>query len=92
MSLQGPSPLPFRPPSIPAATAPRAAGRAVPSPAAEPAAGGESSLWALLTDEEREFFSQQATLGPLTYGRAAAGPASPAAPAAPLGQRLDVKG
>lgn len=98
MSVQGPSPLPIRPLTAPAA----GAGAAVARPGAPPAtrssataaattpAPAESSLWELLTDEEREFFSQQATLGALTYGRAHHGTAPVAV--GPIGQRLDVKG
>jgi hypothetical protein len=60
---------------------------AVPAPAAE-AAAQPSSLWEILTPEERAFFTQQASLGPLSYR-----PGGPAAPAsAPTGQRLDVRG
>ena len=52
-------------------------------------APGEGSLWDMLTEEERAFFSEQAALGSVTYrpGRSAQ-----PAPAAPLGQRLDVRG
>jgi hypothetical protein len=46
-----------------------------------------SSLWELLTPEEREFFSQLAASGPMTYSRTGT-----TAPAAPTGQRLDVRG
>jgi hypothetical protein len=56
---------------------------------AAPASHAGSSLWAMLTPEEREFFLSQAALGPLTYRRGRR-PAS--APAPPTGQRLDVKG
>lgn len=67
-----------------------AGGRPAPSAAARPAeaAAQPSSLWEILTPEERAFFTQQASLGPLSYR-----PGGPAAPtAAPTGQRLDVRG
>jgi hypothetical protein len=48
-----------------------------------------SSLWEVLTPEEREFFAQQQALGPLTYRRGGA-PASDAP--APTGRRIDVRG
>jgi hypothetical protein len=93
MSVQGPSSHPLRPipPSaLPAPGAARATVAAAARPAAQPPA--ESSLWDLLTDEERGFFSQQASLGALSYGRSRG--AAPAAQTgtAPIGQRLDVRG
>jgi hypothetical protein len=48
----------------------------------------EHSLWDMLTEDERRFFSQQAELGPLTYGRKRA---IAQRVDAPLGQRLDVR-
>lgn len=47
------------------------------------------SLWEILTPEEREFFEQQASLGPVTYrpGRTSVDNAS-----APTGRRIDVRG
>ena len=93
MSIQGPSSLPLRPYAPPALT-----GTAVPRGTAAPTARkpeqapAESSLWELLTSEERSFFSQQASLGALTYGRSSGAAASTPANAAPIGQRLDVKG
>jgi hypothetical protein len=98
MSVQGPSSLPFRPfvPAAPASSraASGAAARSASSPAAPAAeAPAESSLWELLTADEREFFAQQASLGALTYGRSRAAAAGGApANAAPIGQRLDVRG
>ena len=83
MAIQGPSPLSSQP--ITYSPRPRAAAR--PEAATAPAA--EHSLWDMLTEEERQFFSDQAALGPITYR--AGGSAAPA-PAAPLGQRLDVRG
>lgn len=92
MSIQGPSPLPIRPYVPPAAgTAPAARTAPAHAPAsAKPAAAAEGSLWEVLTDEERAFFAQQASLGSLTYGRARTAPA--AATGAPIGGRLDVRG
>ncbi len=92
MSVQGPTPLPIRPfvpPAANAAPAPRAASAHAPA-AAKPAASAEGSLWDVLTDEERAFFAQQASLGSLTYGRART--STPAANGAPIGGRLDVRG
>jgi hypothetical protein len=93
MSVQGPSSLPLRPFSPPALTGAGTA-RSVATPAARKPeqAPAESSLWELLTEEERSFFSQQASLGALSYGRGrGAAPATPSG-AAPIGQRLDVRG
>lgn len=85
MSVQGSSALPPRFPEL-------RPGRPSPPPstpeASKPAvASRESSLWEVLTEEERSFFQQQALLGPLTYGKSQAA----AAPSAPTGQRLDVR-
>jgi hypothetical protein len=49
----------------------------------------ESSLWELLTPEERAFFARAAELGPLTYrpgGRTSLGASLP------TGQRIDLRG
>lgn len=48
----------------------------------------EHTLWDVLTDDERRFFSQQAELGPLTYGPKRT---TTQRVDAPLGQRLDVR-
>lgn len=82
--------------SLPSAPAPP---RGTPHPqpsrdgeTAAPAASaqtGEASLWEVLTPEERDFFTQQAALGPMRYGPRRGTDASPGAP---LGQRLDVRG
>ena len=75
------APLPARPAAEPSP---------VPEPAATPVSASRArSLWELLTPEERDFFAQQESLGPLTYRP---GAAKPAAPAAPVGRRIDVKG
>jgi len=61
------------------------------APAGAPAqAPQEASLWEILTEEERAFFQEQASLGPLTYKPGGSGkvPSS----AAPTGQRIDVRG
>jgi hypothetical protein len=93
-----------RPPARPASAPPSAAPVAPAAPAAAkssatasasaaPPANADSSLWGLLSDEERDFFSQQASLGALTYGRAGGvATAATRTAAAPLGQRLDVRG
>jgi hypothetical protein len=92
MSVQGPSSLPLRP--LPSAFgAPSRAGTpatAGPGRSAPAAAPDGDSLWELLTEEERAFFSEQASLGALTYGRGRTAAATP--PAGPIGQRLDVRG
>lgn len=90
MKVDGPSfPLP---PSVarPALQAPRgdAPTRAAAEEAAPAAAPrGEATLWDVLTPEERAFFAQQASLGPLSYGPRRAAEAA----LAPLGQRVDVR-
>jgi hypothetical protein len=65
------------------------AGRAPRAGAASASSAPPSSLWDLLTPEEREFFTQQTALGPITYRP---GSPSPCAAAAPTGQRVDVRG
>jgi hypothetical protein len=53
--------------------------------------GADPALWSVLTGAEKQFFSQQAAMGPLTYGPGARTTASaPQAMQAPRGQRLDV--
>jgi hypothetical protein len=95
MSVQGPTSSPFRPLAPAAGAYARAAAAAArsasPAAAADPQAPADSSLWELLTAEERAFFSQQASMGALTYGRARVA-ATSAAAAAPIGQRVDVRG
>ena len=60
---------------------------------AEAPPGTDPALWSVLTTEERTFFAKAATMGPLTYGRVAAGINAPANQAAPAvrGGRLDVR-
>lgn len=70
-------------------TRPQPARDATPATPAAAAPAGETSLWEVLTPEERDFFTQQAALGPLRYGPRRA---SEAPVGAPLGQRLDVRG
>jgi hypothetical protein len=89
MSVQGPSSPTVRPVAPATTPVPGTVARVASAAAPRASAPPESSLWELLTEDERAFFSQQASLGALTYGRARA--AAPA-PAAPLGQRLDVRG
>ena len=88
MNVQGPGFPSTRiaPPQVPVRPAPAAP---PPRAGATAPAAQESSFLDLLTAEEREFFAQQTSLGPLTYGPRSARPA--AAPG-PLGQRIDVKG
>jgi translation initiation factor IF-2 len=63
---------------------------------AEAPPGTDPELWSVLTGEERAYFAKAATMGPLTYGRIAAGVSAlnggmqQAAPAA-RGVRLDVR-
>ena len=76
----------------PAPAEPRAGAAADRATTRAPSPGspeGTSSLWEILTAEEREFFAQGDALGPVTYH-----PARPAAadPAAPTGRRVDVRG
>jgi hypothetical protein len=91
MNVSGPHP-PLAPLPRTAPEAGAAASRPQRTPdAGEPAAerAAAPSLWELLTSEEREFFSQQASLGPLTYRPdGASREGSPA----PTGQRIDVRG
>ena len=86
MNVQGPgSPLTrIAPPLLPARPAAPAPRTGASAPAAQ-----ESSFLELLTAEEREFFTQQTALGPLSYGPRSARPDG--APG-PLGQRIDVRG
>jgi len=49
---------------------------------------GENSLWKILTEEERQFFAQQAELGPLTYGPTQV---TVQRSDAPIGQRVDMR-
>jgi hypothetical protein len=86
MNVQGPG-SPFdriAPPQVPVRPPVPAPRTGAPAPAAQ-----EASFLGLLTAEEREFFAQQTTLGPLTYGPRSA---RPDATPGPLGQRIDVKG
>lgn len=90
MNIQGSLAFPFRPVTGTPATRPAsAAAPARASAGAEAAEAPESSLWDLLTTEERDFFTQQAALGSITYrpNRVTAASAT-----APTGQRLDVRG
>ena len=63
---------------------PAAAPAAAPAPASAP-----SGLRAVLNDEERAYFDQIASLGPITYGR---GKAAGVTPDVPTGLRIDVRG
>ena len=65
-------------------------GAAVGAPDApnRPAALRAAALWDLLSPDERAFFSDEATLGALTYGPRGR---SPQATAGPLGQRVDLE-
>jgi hypothetical protein len=74
-------------PARPAAAAQPGAAPAQPAAASE---AKSTTLWDLLTEDERAFFTQQAALGSATYrpGRAAAAPQTTGAP---TGQRIDVR-
>jgi hypothetical protein len=68
---------------------------AQPTLAAAAPQGTDPELWSVLTGEERAYFAKAATMGPLTYGRIAAGMNAmngmqQSAPAA-RGVRLDVR-
>lgn len=90
MTVHGPSAgyprFPTRLPPV-APSAPRAPEAPAAAQAAAPE-GRDPALWSVLTPEERDFFLQQAALGPVTYG-----PGSHTSPSAsaPVGQRLDVR-
>ena len=95
----GTQPAGVRPGATPLAR-PATAARSAPSLAAstaavpsEPPAGTDPALWSVLTGEERAYFAKAASMGPLTYGRIAAGvnAMQPAAPASARGGRLDVR-
>lgn len=85
MSVQGPSAVPGRFPELRPSR--QSSGAAAPESKTPVTAAREHSLWEVLTEEERSFFSQQAALGTLTYGK----PRSDGTPSAPTGQRLDVR-
>jgi hypothetical protein len=53
------------------------------------ATNGSEALRAVLNDEERAYFDQIASLGPITYGR---NRTSGVTPEVPTGLRLDVRG
>ena len=61
---------------------------AQPSLPAQPPAGTDPELWAVLTGEERSFFAKLGAMGPLTYSRVMT---TPNAPPTVRGGRLDVK-
>jgi hypothetical protein len=84
MVVYGPS-LPPQPPVAPASSAPKVASEVSARPQASVS---EVSLLDVLTEEEREFFAQQAQLGTLTYGPRKL---NPHRPDAPMGQRVDVR-
>jgi len=81
VALTGPSATPSSAVPVPSTIA-------TPSASASPPPGTDPKLWAMLTADEQQFFSQMASLGPLTYG------ARPGQlpPEAPVGQRIDVWG
>jgi hypothetical protein len=76
-------PAPIRPSTTPTVARPGA------KPTAGAAGAADPSLWSVLTDDERAFFMDSASLGPVSYGR---GGATQQPAAAPLGQRIDVRG
>ncbi len=80
-------------PSIPAPTPPQLEAPVTNEPAGTTRQASDSavekSLWGVLTEEERQFFAQQADLGPLTYGPRGA---MTETVDVPKGQRLDVRG
>jgi len=88
MVVYGPThPSPPTPPPVQLET-PVASEAATSTPPASDSAF-EKSLWGVLTQEERQFFAQQAELGPLTYGPKGA---MTETVDVPKGQRLDVRG
>ncbi len=66
-----------------------AAAQSSPSVTPGSAPGGSEGLRAVLNDEERAYFDQIASLGPITYGR---NRLSGITPEVPTGLRLDVRG
>ena len=61
---------------------------------AEAPAGTDPALWQVLTTQERAYFAKMNAMGPLTYGRAAYGPATPPSGGESTlarGGRIDVK-
>lgn len=58
---------------------------------AEPPAGTDPELWAVLSSSERSFFAKVGAMGPLTYGRVISEPTS-TPPAGVRGGRLDIRG
>lgn len=76
---------------------PRVPAQAPASPAAASSAtgvapneaNGQANLRAVLNDEERAYFDQIASLGPITYGR---NRLAGVQPEVPTGLRLDVRG
>lgn len=91
------APRPAPAPAAPAQAARPAQPLSAPANAlpAEAPAGTDPELWGVLTSEERAYFAKAATMGPLTYGRIAAGiqalgGGQQSAPAV-RGGRLDVR-
>lgn len=83
-SAARPAPAPAKPTSAPVVEIGHLPARAR---AEEVPAGSDPALWAVLTSDERSFFTRQAALGPLSYGPSRTTPAADA----PLGQRIDVR-
>jgi hypothetical protein len=63
--------------------------RVVAAPSKYASVSADAGLRAVLNEEEKAYFDQIASLGPITYGP---GRRASAAPAAPRGLRLDVTG
>lgn len=74
---------------VPPAPAAREEAAAAQVPEAQAVKAGQSSLWELLTPEERAFFEEQMRLGPLTYS---ADRADSEGIRPPTGRRIDVRG
>jgi hypothetical protein len=70
------------------AGAPAPASNALP---AEPPAGTDPELWAVLSSSERTYFAKVGAMGPLTYGRVITETPNAPSPAA-RGGRLDIRG
>jgi hypothetical protein len=86
-----------RAPTAPATTAaprqatPAAAKQASQVVPAEAPPGTDPELWAVLSADERAFFSRVGSMGPLTYGYVMQNGQMPAEPPASRGGRLDVR-
>ncbi|HET7321511.1 MAG TPA: hypothetical protein VFI96_03380 [Longimicrobiaceae bacterium] len=78
-------------PQVRPSQAPSVAQGSAPVVPAEPPAGTDPELWAVLTNDERAFFARAGAMGPLTYGYVLSQGQQTAVPSV-RGGRLDVRG